>query len=116
MPLLETTDQMSYLCHELRSEAFSVWGELIKTASKLPNGQQTSTELLVTFLDKVTVGSEKEEDAETITEVARGIQKAYVFLRINHYLFQKLKLILKHPISSIITTFNTSFIIPVLSK
>ena len=76
VPLLETTDQMSYLCHELRSEAFSVWGELIKTAAKLPNGEQTSRELLVTFLDKVIAGSEKEEDAETITEVARGIQKA----------------------------------------
>merc|ERR1719281_729540 len=65
------------LCDEARSQAYSVWAELIKVANTgaKENGlsNDLSKQLLVEFLKQVVKGMEEDEDPSSKGDSARGI-------------------------------------------
>merc|ERR1711869_108153 len=76
-PILSTQDEISMLCDEARSQAYSVWAELIKVANtgakerSMPN--DLSTKLFNTFLVTVMKGMEGDDDPSSKGDSAQGI-------------------------------------------
>mmetsp|Transcript_15620 Transcript_15620/g.35076 ORF Transcript_15620/g.35076 Transcript_15620/m.35076 type:complete len:1122 (+) Transcript_15620:106-3471(+) len=79
LPLLSTTDEVSLLCDEVRSTAFSLWALLIKCAKSasekrgMAQGTALSAELFKTILGKTAKAMAEDDDPETLKDSADGI-------------------------------------------
>lgn len=76
-PLLQATDEVSMLCDEARSMAYSLWAELIKVAKVgIQEGTVPSNlpvDLLKEFLKTVIAVMEEDDDPETKGDAAQGV-------------------------------------------
>jgi hypothetical protein len=74
LPLLSTTDDMSYLCDEVRGIALRTWGLLIKSARQGATERSMpldlAGQLLRTGLQKTFAVLEKNQDPESLAETA----------------------------------------------
>jgi hypothetical protein len=77
LPLLSTQDEVSMLCDEARSSAYSVWAELIKVATtgakERGTGSDMTKQLLQEFVKQVAKGMEEDEDPSSKGDSAQGI-------------------------------------------